>query len=259
MSENEITKLLDAVSPYCCTHEHDLFLKALRLLADKVERLEGGMGWREPKPRGEWIPMLETHGLQISFYVGDTLEIRDGQQIYIHLDADQTRDLLNWLDHRESKPPPNPEPSEWAEKDRVINSLSKTVTALCESIDPDHTHGPETEKIVAHCRAIRETGADLCNTIDCQIGRQRGGQYEAVQEWRDRLKALLGAETKTPEKPTEPSGWEIRPNLFAGIAKGFQALDAKDRRLATEPKNGEDAYDIYAAGYRAGFAKGQGK
>ena len=41
------------------------------------------------------------------------------------------------------------------EEQNMMDSLSRNVTALCEAIDPTHTHGPETEKIVAHAKATR--------------------------------------------------------------------------------------------------------
>ena len=36
-----------------------------------------------------------------------------------------------------------------------LDALSRTVTTLCQAIDPTSLHGPETEKIAAHARATR--------------------------------------------------------------------------------------------------------
>lgn len=75
---------------------------------------------RDARSREEnWSPLLKTDGLQISLYgwggeQGDTIEFRDGQQIYVHLSAKQTADLLLWLDSRDVGTPElgsNPKPN----------------------------------------------------------------------------------------------------------------------------------------------------
>ncbi len=38
----------------------------------------------------------------------------------------------------------------------IVNEQSRTITKLCEAIDPTHTHGPETDKICAYARRCRE-------------------------------------------------------------------------------------------------------
>lgn len=38
----------------------------------------------------------------------------------------------------------------------MMDSLSRNVTALCTAIDPTHSHGPETEKIVAFQNEVRK-------------------------------------------------------------------------------------------------------
>ena|ERR1051325_1114706 len=42
------------------------------------------------------------------------------------------------------------------DEQEMMDSLSRNVTALCEAIDPTFTHGPETEKIVAWEKEIRD-------------------------------------------------------------------------------------------------------
>lgn len=38
----------------------------------------------------------------------------------------------------------------------IIDQQSRTITQLCEAIDPACSHGPETEKLVAYEKEIRE-------------------------------------------------------------------------------------------------------
>jgi len=48
----------------------------------------------------QWEPLLELGDLQISLYADDTLEIRDGQVVYVHLTKEETEAFLQWLDSR---------------------------------------------------------------------------------------------------------------------------------------------------------------
>lgn len=75
------------------------------------------------------------------------------------------------------------------DKDTMLDGLSKSVTALCAAIDPKHTHGPETEKIVAHERQIRETARDMIGSIRIHCGMN--SQYGYLREWAERLAKLL--------------------------------------------------------------------
>jgi hypothetical protein len=38
----------------------------------------------------------------------------------------------------------------------IVDEQSRTITKLCEAIDPTHSHGPETDKICAYARQCRE-------------------------------------------------------------------------------------------------------
>lgn len=38
----------------------------------------------------------------------------------------------------------------------IIEEQSRTITKLCEAIDPTHSHGPETDKICAYAILCRE-------------------------------------------------------------------------------------------------------
>lgn len=52
----------------------------------------------------DWSPLLETGDLRISLYAGErgeTIEIRDGQTIYVHLTGTETADFLKWIDGRD--------------------------------------------------------------------------------------------------------------------------------------------------------------
>jgi len=48
-----------------------------------------------------WSPMLATSGLRLSLYADGTFEIRDGGAVYVHLTAEETSAMLDWLDARE--------------------------------------------------------------------------------------------------------------------------------------------------------------
>lgn len=54
----------------------------------------------------EWCPLLRTGDLRISLCADGTLEIRDGQTIYVQLPPPETADLLRWIDARDR--PANP-------------------------------------------------------------------------------------------------------------------------------------------------------
>ena len=45
--------------------------------------------------------MLRTGDLQISLYADETLEIRDGQAIYVQMTPKETADFLRWIDTRD--------------------------------------------------------------------------------------------------------------------------------------------------------------
>lgn len=38
----------------------------------------------------------------------------------------------------------------------IVDEQSRTITKLCEAIDPTFSHGPETDKICAYARQCRE-------------------------------------------------------------------------------------------------------
>ena len=47
----------------------------------------------------------------------------------------------------------------------LLYGLSNTVTALCEAIDPNFNHGPETEKIAHHARTTRRLAEELAHGV----------------------------------------------------------------------------------------------
>ena len=47
--------------------------------------------------------MLKIGDLQVSLYVGETLEFRDGQTIYVQLTPSETAAFLKWIDGRDKQ------------------------------------------------------------------------------------------------------------------------------------------------------------
>ena len=50
------------------------------------------------------------------------------------------------------------------DEQNMMDSLSRNVTTLCEAIDPEFKHGPETEKIASHARKTRELAETLAHS-----------------------------------------------------------------------------------------------
>jgi hypothetical protein len=51
------------------------------------------------------------------------------------------------------------------QEQETMESLSRTVTALCQAIDPDCKHGPETEKLVHYCTELRRHAGELARGV----------------------------------------------------------------------------------------------
>lgn len=59
----------------------------------------------------------------------------------------------------------------------LMDNLSNTITILCEAIDPNFNHGPETEKIANHARTTRRLAEELASGIF--VGNQTFQQNKA--------------------------------------------------------------------------------
>lgn len=70
------------------------------------------------------------------------------------------------------------------EEQNMMDSLSKNVTTLCEAINPEFKHGPETEKIAAHARKTRELAGNLATSTF--VGN-REHQRNLARELRNHL------------------------------------------------------------------------
>lgn len=112
-------------------------------------------------------------------------EGREAQRIVRAHNA-EIAELNELIRSRERKPDPKQE-----DQDRATwTELTKTVHRLCEAIDPKHTHGPETEKIVEHQKKLRVAARGICNVVDLLIGRSNK-QYCDVIAYRNRIRELL--------------------------------------------------------------------
>ena len=95
----------------------------------------------------------------------------------------------------------------------MLDSLSRNVTALALAIDPQATHGPETEKLVKYESEIREKLFGLlCGLYDDAICQDDKGTRAWVLPlvemlgWRERIRERLWP------KPSYPTASERRQN-----------------------------------------------
>lgn len=95
----------------------------------------------------------------------------------------------------------------------MLDALSRNVTALALAIDPQATHGPETDKLVKYEGEIREKLFGLlCGLYDdaiCQDDKgTRAWVFPLVEMlgWRERIRERLWP------KPSYPTASERRQN-----------------------------------------------
>ncbi|MHB8520695.1 MAG: hypothetical protein ACYDH9_08045 [Limisphaerales bacterium] len=65
-----------------------------------------------------------------------------------------------------------------------LDALSRTVTTLCQAIDPESSHGPETEKIADYATTTRKLAAELMHAV---CGQNRTYQLNKAREVREHL------------------------------------------------------------------------
>jgi hypothetical protein len=78
------------------------------------------------------------------------------------------------------------------QEQQTMDVLSRTVSALCEGIDPSFTHGPETEKLVLYAKKTRKLAEELA------IAAQGNNRTYQLNKARELLEHLNGNRAYEP-------------------------------------------------------------